>query len=167
MRRTESVTQTHGYNCGRDKKVLESYIYILKRAKKMIADDHSNEQNIWLVIFQAWTIQDIALERSWQQGDSLKMQTGRQYRHQCFCSFHHSVELISEYKVDLSNLSHTMISDTVTFRCLLCLGLPPEGLHLFNYTLFVWARFISNTQSIKCSLDCNWRINHIILQFWI
>lgn len=30
-----------------------SKLYIVKRAKKMIADDHHNEQNIWLVIFQA------------------------------------------------------------------------------------------------------------------
>lgn len=53
----------------------------------MIADDHHNEQNIWLVIFQPWTIQDIALEKPWQW-DSLKMQIGIQGRdgQQWFCS---------------------------------------------------------------------------------
>jgi len=70
-------------------------LYNVKRAEKMIADDHHNEQNIWLVIFQAWTIQDIALEKPWQW-DSLKMQIGIQGRdgQQWFCSYRPSVNFI-------------------------------------------------------------------------
>lgn len=60
----------------------------MKRVKRIIAHNHNNELNIWLVIFQARTIQDIALERPWLWGDSLKMQICIPDRHrkQHFCA---------------------------------------------------------------------------------
>lgn len=88
----------------------------------MIADDHYNEQNIWLVIFQAWTIQDIALERPWQWEDIFK--NANWYSRQTWAApilfiLTRCVDSIWDTEMDLSFLSYTLLSNAATFPYLL------------------------------------------------